>query len=81
MKSIKYFIQFLIISILFLFFKILGLRLSSYISSKIVYFVGPFFRSKNLIISNISKAFPNLDKEEIKKNFKRNVEQLWKNSC
>ena len=75
MKSIKYFIQFLIISILFLFFKILGLRLSSYISSKIVYFVGPFFRSKNLIISNISKAFPNLDKEEIKKISK----EMWSN--
>jgi len=67
MKSAKYFIQFLIISTLFLLFKILGLRLASYISSKIVYYVGPFFRSKKLIKSNILKAFPNLDKKEIEK--------------
>ena len=67
MKSIKYFIQFLVISLLFLLFKILGLRLASYVSSKIVYFVGPFFRSKNLIKSNILKALPNLNKKEIEK--------------
>ena len=55
MKSVKYFIQFLIISTLFLFFKILGLRYASYISGKIVSLIGPFFRSKNLIESNILK--------------------------
>ena len=65
MKSVKYFIQFLIISTLFLFFKILGLRYASYISGKIVSFIGPFFRSKNLIESNILKALPNLRSNEI----------------
>ena len=67
MKSIKYFLQFLIIIILFFIFKILGLRLASYISNKIVSFTGPFFRSKDLIKSNILRACPNLDKNEIEK--------------
>ena len=65
MKSIKYFIQFLVIFILFLVFKVLGLKFASYISGKIVSFIGPFFRSKNLIKSNILKALPNLDKNEV----------------
>ena len=75
MKSIKYFTQFLIISILFLMFKILGLNFASYISGKIISFVGPFFRSKNLIKSNILKAFPDLPQNEIKKITKK----MWNN--
>ena len=75
MKSIKYFTQFLIISILFLIFKILGLNFASYISGKIISFVGPFFRSKNLIKSNILKAFPDLPQNEIKKITKK----MWNN--
>ena len=67
MKSIKYFTQFLSILLLFLFFKILGLKNASYISSKIISFVGPFFRSKDIIKSNILKALPNLNNDEIKK--------------
>ena len=66
MKPIKYFIQFLIIFIFFLIFKVLGLKFASYISGKIVSFIGPFFRSKNLIESNILKALPDLNKNEIK---------------
>tara|TARA_B110001452_G_scaffold113299_1_gene94016 strand:- start:187 stop:1047 length:861 start_codon:yes stop_codon:yes gene_type:complete len=75
MKSIKYFIQFLIISILFLIFKILGLKLASYFSGKIVSFVGPYFRPKELINSNILKALPNLKHSEIKKI----SNQMWNN--
>ena len=75
MKSIKYFIQFFIIIILFLFFKILGLRFASYISSKIILFVGPFFRSKGLIRRNILRALPGLNKDEIDKISK----QIWSN--
>ena len=75
MKSIKYFIQFLVISLLFLVFKILGISLASYLSGKILSFLGPFFRSKNLIESNILKAFPNLPKNEIKKISKK----MWVN--
>ena len=75
MKTIKYFIQFLIISILLLIFKILGLRYASYISSKIVSFVGPAFRSKNLIKSNILKALPDLKQNDIENISKK----MWSN--
>ena len=75
MKLIKYFIQFLIISFLFLIFKILGLKFASYFSSKIVSVFGPFFRSKYLINSNILKALPNLDKNDVKKISKK----MWEN--
>ena len=67
MKSIKYFIQFLIISILFLIFKVLGLSFASFLSGKIISFIGPLFRSKNLIKSNILKAFPYLLQHEVDK--------------
>ena len=73
MKSLKYFTQFLIIIFLFTIFKFLGLKSSSYISSKIMLLVGPFFRSKNLIRLNISKGLPNLDQNEIEKISKKCV--------
>jgi len=66
MKWVLNIIQFLIVFTLFIAFKILGLKFSSYISGKIISFIGPFFRSKNLIKSNILKALPNLNKNEIK---------------
>ena len=75
MKSIKYFIQFLIISILFLIFKIIGLSLASRFSGKIVSLIGPFFRSKNIIRSNILKALPNSNKNDIEKISKK----MWNN--
>ena len=75
MKSIKYFLQFLIISILFLIFRFLGLRLASKISSKILIFFGPFFRSQQIISSNILKALPNLNQDEVKKISKK----MWSN--
>ena len=75
MKLIKYFVQFLIIITLLLLFKILGLKFSSFISSKITSFFGPFFRSKNLIRSNIQKALPNINQSEIEMIAKR----MWEN--
>ncbi len=75
MKLIKYFMQFLIISILFVIFKVLGLHFSSYLSGKLISFIGPFFRSKNLIKSNILKALPNLKLDEIKDISKK----MWNN--
>ena len=67
--------QFLIISILFVIFKVLGLHFSSYLSGKLISFIGPFFRSKNLIKSNILKALPNLKLDEIKDISKK----MWNN--
>ncbi len=75
MKSVKYFIQFFIITFFFLLFKILGLRLSSNISSKIISLIGPFFRSKEIIKSNILKAIPNLSYHE-EKNI---IQEMWIN--
>ena len=75
MKSIKYFIQFLIISTLFLIFKILGVNFASYLSGKIISFIGPVFRSKDLIKSNILKALPNLSHSEVEKITKK----MWNN--
>jgi KDO2-lipid IV(A) lauroyltransferase len=65
MKQIKYLIQFVFIYSLFIIFKLIGLKLASTLSSKIAILIGPFFRSKNLISSNILKAFPNLSQNEI----------------
>ena len=75
MKSIKYFIQFLFISILFMLFKALGLKLSTTFSKLIFGLLGPFFRSKQIINKNILKAFPNLNDTEINKISKT----MWEN--
>ena len=75
MKSIKYFIQFLVISILFILFKILGLSFASYLSGKIISLIGPLFRSKNLIKSNILKALPDLSQREVGEITKK----MWNN--
>ena len=75
MKSTKYFIQFFIIAFFFLLFKILGLKSSSNISSKIISLIGPFFRSKKTIKLNILKAIPNLSHYE-EKNI---IQEMWKN--
>jgi len=75
MKSLKYFFQFLIISIFFLIFKLLGHKLSINISCIIFKYIGPFFRSKKMIESNIRNAIPNLDQQEIKEIIKN----MWGN--
>ena len=75
MKSIKYFIQFFIILIFFLIFKILGLKYASYFSGKIVSLVGPLFRPKDLIRSNMLKALPNLHQNDLHKISKN----MWNN--
>ena len=67
MNSIKYFIQFFIILIFFMIFKILGLKTASNFSSQILKKIGPLFRSKKLIEQNILKAFPNINEGDLKK--------------
>ena len=74
MKYIKYFLQFLLISCLLIFFKIIGLKLSRIVASKLLSILGPFFRSKKIIEKNISYAFHELDKE-LKKNI---INNMWK---
>ena len=74
MKLIKYFLQFLIISFLLIIFKIIGLKLSRIIGSKLFSTFGPFFRSKKIIEKNISFAFSKLDK----KSKKIIINDMWK---
>ena len=66
MKKIKYFLEFLVISFLFIIYKILGLKISSYISGKLFEIFGPIFRSKKLIESNIQRAIPKVNSLELK---------------
>ena len=75
MKTIKYFFEFIIISLLFLIYKILGLKMSSFISGKLFEFFGPLFRSKQIIKSNIQRAIPQIDLKEMN-NIKKD---MWNN--
>ena len=75
MKIIKYFFQFLIIIILFTFFRLLGLNLSRCLSGYLLTFFGPLFRSKKIIFSNLSTAFPKMKDSEKKQILKR----MWFN--
>ena len=75
MSLVKYFIQFLIIIIFFIIFKILGLKIASATSGKIFSLIGPFFRSKKIIRLNILRAMPDLKEKEIKKI----IHNMWNN--
>ena len=75
MKIIKYFFQFLILIILFTFFRLLGLNLSRCLSGYLLTFFGPLFRSKKIIFSNLSTAFPKMKDSEKKQILKR----MWFN--
>ena len=65
MKSLKYFFQFIIIYIFFLFCKILGYKRSSDFGSFIGKFFGPLFRSKKIITKNLKLAYPKISNNEI----------------
>ena len=65
MKDLKYFFQFIIIYIFFLFCKILGYKRSSDFGSFIGKFFGPLFRSKKIITKNLKLAYPKISNNEI----------------
>ena len=75
MKKIKYFVEFLIIIFLLVIFKILGFKLASSLGGLIGRSVGPLFRSKKKILSNISKALPKIGE----KNTELIVKKMWEN--
>ena len=75
MKIIKYFFEYIFTIVSFCFFKILGLKISSKISGKIFEKIGPMFRSKKVIHSNIKRAFPNIDKQ----NLDKIINSMWNN--
>ncbi len=55
MKKIVYFIEFILIKVLFIFFKIIGYKYSSNLGFLIGKIIGPIFRSKKLIIKIYKK--------------------------
>ncbi len=75
MKNLKYFIQFIFVILSFTIFKILGPNLSSNIGGKIFEKIGPLFRSKKIILSNIKKVIPNINTE----NEKKLINSMWNN--
>ena len=76
MKHIKYFLEFIFIIILFLIFRLIGLKLSRILASYLFVILGPLFRSKKTIFSNISLAFPNSE-ENLKKNISKKMWQSY----
>ena len=64
-KFFRYLFEFLIIMILFLIFKILGIKISTYISGKIFVLIGPLLRSKKIIINNLKIALPQATTNEV----------------
>ncbi len=75
MNIIKYFAQFLCVSFLFIIFRLLGLKFSSFLAGKIFKFFGPLIRSNKKTYSNLSIAFPNLNEYQKKELLKK----MWIN--
>ena len=74
MKKIRYFIEYIVISTLFVFFELIGYQKSSNIGAKIGKVFGPIFRSKNIIKKNLENAGI---KNEISQ--KKIIEEMWEN--
>ena len=75
MKLLKYFFEFIFIYILFLIFKIIGYKNSSYLGEKIGKFCGQFTRSKKKIINNLKDSnigVDDLERETI-------IKKMWGN--
>ena len=71
MKKIIYFIEFILIKILFFIFKLIGYKFSSDLGFLIGKIFGPLFKSKKQIIKNLEKA--NIQKKQNLKKIASNV--------
>ena len=56
MKKIIYFLEFILVYIFFIVFKIIGYKASSNLGFFIGKIFGPIFRSKTLIVKNLEKS-------------------------
>ena len=74
MKNIRYFFEYIIISLLFILFKFIGYQNSSNIGAKIGKIFGPIFRSKNIIKKNLEYAGIKNESEQ-----KKVMEEMWEN--
>ncbi len=75
MKIFIYLIQFFIITLFLILFKILGYKMASNFGAFIGSFFGQMFRSKKLIEGNIKKALPKTSENEMEKIIKT----MWSN--
>ena len=75
MKIFKYFLEFIFIVILFIIFKILGFKLASNMGGYIGKKIGPLFRSKQTILTNIKNALPKTDKADLE----LIIQSMWEN--
>ena len=71
MRKIIYFIEFILIKILFIIFKLIGYKFSSNLGFLIGMIFGPLFKSKKQIIKNLEKA--NIQKKQNLKKIASNV--------
>ena len=67
MKIFKYFLQFAVVSSLFMIFKIIGLQNASFVGSWLAKIFGPLFKSKKVIEKNLNICFKNIEQKEIKR--------------
>ncbi len=67
MNKIKYFFQFILIMIIFFIFKVLGVKISSFLGGKLFELIGPIFRSRKIIHENINRVFPDIDQKKLNK--------------
>jgi len=74
MKKIRYFFEYIIVSLLFILFKFIGYQNSSNIGAKIGKIFGPIFRSKNIIKKNLEYAGIKSETEQ-----KKVIEEMWEN--
>ena len=75
MKYFKYFFQFILTILIFIIFKILGPKTSSNIGGKIFEKIGPLFRSKDIIRTNIKIALPDITEN----NLNDTINLMWNN--
>jgi KDO2-lipid IV(A) lauroyltransferase len=75
MKSLKYFIEYIFVRILYITFRILGFKISSFITGKIFRIFGFFSKRTPVAIDNIGKVIKGIkDKER-----KQIIFRMWEN--
>jgi len=78
MRKINHIIQFILINILFILFRVVGYKNSSNLGSLIGRLIGPIFRSKLSIIENLKKAnIKNINYEKIAANVFKNYGRIF----
>ena len=75
MKSLKYFIEYIFVKIFYMIFRILGLKISSFITGKIFKIYGIFSKRTATAIYNIGEAIEGLDEKKRRKI----IFKMWEN--